>query len=241
MKKIFLFLILFAASWQLPAVWNGAETDKLLNMMKQATDPFGKASEIKSFEVQTECRILNVNCRIKVYFKAPDKLRQEISINDAPPSVRVFDGEKAAEMQSSGEIEIMEEADASAMKISALMSDPAADWKKIFYRFEVADELEIYENRKYIAVSGFFHPESNQTPYKFLVDPDTYLVIYMFKTIYESNIPINSVNHNLEFKTLNNMVIPTRHKLDFLGLKTEASVASFKVNIPYPDTFFRLY
>lgn len=230
-------LILFSSSY---AEWSAERTAAFIREVQIAADPHDTGKNIKSMRILTEGTILKLNIKInsETIFKIPDKMKQTVEMVGLQSTSIYFNGKEGWKIDSIGGKSPLEDAALREIIFSVKMLNPANKWTDIFDKISIADELEEYNGKKYIAVTGSFSPDKKLFPCKFLIDPDTNLTIYTFiKTTSELG-DIETITHNIEFKKIHGLMMPVKSVQTVLNMQFESVLKLFTINQNYPDSVF---
>ena len=238
MIKILLLICLLFSFAHCFSEWDTEKTAALLQDIKRAADPDDIGKNIKTMRKKSEGTFLNIRMLNDTYFKSPDKIKQTVETENLQNATVYFDGRKAVRVDSLDGNTVLENEALENFKFSVKLMNPSMSWDKIFDKISVADELEERNGKKYIAVTGSFSSDKKLPPCKFLVDPESKLVIYSFIKTPSALGMIESVTYNLEFKKLHGMVIPVKTVQSMLLMKFEFTLTDFVINQDYPDSMF---
>ena len=238
MIKILLLICLFFSFAHCFSEWDTKKTAALLHEIKRAADPDDIGKNIKTMRKKSEGTFLNIRMLNDTFFKSPDKIKQTVETENLQNATVYFDGRKAVRVDSLDGNTVLENEALENFKFSVKLMNPSMSWDKIFDKISVADDLEERNGKKYIAVTGSFSSDKKLPPCKFLVDPESKLVIYSFMKTPSALGMIESVTHNLEFKKLHGMVIPVKTVQSMLLMKFEFTLTDFVINQDYPDSMF---
>ena len=238
MIKILLLICLLFSFAHCFSEWDTGKTAALLQDIKRAADPDDIGKNIKTMRKKSEGTFLNIRMLNDTYFKSPDKIKQTVETENLQNATVYFDGRKAVRVDSLDGNTVLENEALENFKFSVKLMNPSMSWDKIFDKISVADELEERNGKKYIAVTGSFSSDKKLPPCKFLVDPESKLVIYSFIKTPSALGMIESVTYNLEFKKLHGMVIPVKTVQSMLLMKFEVTLTDFVINQDYPDSMF---
>lgn len=238
MIKILLLICLLFSFAHCFSEWDTEKTAALLQDIKRAADPDDIGKNIKTMRKKSEGTFLNIRMLNDTYFKSPDKIKQTVETENLQNATVYFNGRKAVRVDSLDGNTVLENEALENFKFSVKLMNPSMSWDKIFDKISVADELEERNGKKYIAVTGSFSSDKKLPPCKFLVDPESKLVIYSFIKTPSALGMIESVTYNLEFKKLHGMVIPVKTVQSMLLMKFEFTLTDFVINQDYPDSMF---
>lgn len=238
MIKILLLICLLFSFAHCFSEWDTRKTAALLQDIKRAADPDDIGKNIKTMRKKSEGTFLNIRMLNDTYFKSPDKIKQTVETENLQNATVYFDGRKAVRVDSLDGNTVLENEALENFKFSVKLMNPSMSWDKIFDKISVADELEERNGKKYIAVTGSFSSDKKLPPCKFLVDPESKLVIYSFIKTPSAFGTVEAVTHNIEFKKLNGLVIPVKTVQSMLLMKFEFTLTDFVINQDYPDSMF---
>lgn len=240
MKKTIIFLLAAFSFSMLSAVWDAQKTDKFLQDMAKAVDPDGSSRNIKSFEMIMDCTLqpLNMKMQNSLYYKMPNKIKNVSIVPNIQTETLYFNGTKGVKVSTLGGVTPLEGKVLEEVKFSAAEMNPAKNLKDIFHKIEIADAPELRDGKKYVAVNCYSKPETGLFPKKYLVDPQSKLIIYSFSKSNTELGAVEGVTRVLKYKKMHGLMVAATVEQSMMNIKMITNIISFKVNTAYPDSFF---
>lgn len=240
MKKTIIFMLTMFSFVMLSAAWDAQKTDDFLKAMERAVDPDGVSKKIKSFEIMQECTALPVNIKMQsqLFYKLPGKMKNIITVPNIQTTTVYYDGKNGIKVDSLGGVSPLEGKVLEETKISVMEMNPTKSLRDIFDKIEIEDQMELRDGKKYIVVICSFKPEKGLFPKKYLVDPESKLIVYSIGKSSTEMGTIESVTRAIEFKKMHGVMMAVKVEQSMMGMKIAGSLKYFNINTEYPDSFF---
>ncbi|MBR2509299.1 MAG: hypothetical protein IKB71_06085 [Lentisphaeria bacterium] len=240
MKKAVIFLLAVFSFATLFGAWDAQKTDKFLDAMAKAVDPDGNSKNIRTFEIMTECLIQPVNMKMQsqIFFKIPGKIKSVMSVPNISNTTLYFDGEKGFKVDTLAGVVPLEGKVLEETKLTALEMNPVKKLKDIFDKIEIDDQMEVRDGKKYVVVNCYPKPSSGLFPKKYLVDPQSKLIVYGISKSNTDMGVLEGVTRVLKFKKMHGVMMAEVVEQTMMNMKVIGTVKYFNVNTEYPDSFF---
>lgn len=214
MKKVLAAILAFGVFSSIYAEWSPEKTAAFIKEVEQAMDPDGKKKDIQIFFIAGSQDVpqLNLKTKYSLLYKSDKKWFHSASDGVIANTYYFCDG-KCVRVDTTGGIDVVrppvEDQEIELIKLAIayhcqLFSRYFGDVEKI----SIADELEEYKGKKYIAVTCSFSPEKKMPAQRILIDPVTKLPACLFTKVPPTNIEV--CREMRDYKKIHGILLPTQ-------------------------------
>lgn len=236
MKKVLSAVFALGLAFTVYAEWSPEKTAAFVKEVERVRDPEGKKKDVKTFSVVMSTKILKQNMTVQqtVVYKSEKKwkLSQKNGIVEA---TYYFSNGKCVCVNNLSGVSPVEGAQLEELKmyvrdIRGLFLGEFALYEKV----SIADELEEYNGKKYVAVTCSYPPAKKRPPLKCLYDPKTKLPAFVFMKDPSNNQEVKIIFQ--DYKKIHGILFSTK-QINITN-QIEVKYEKITVNENYPDSMF---
>lgn len=235
-KKVLSAVFALGLAFTVYAEWSPEKTAAFLKEVGKTMDPEGKKKDIKTFTVVMSLYYPKEGLKIQqtVVYKSDKKwkLIQKIPHQEI---TYYFSNDKCVSVDTLAGVSPVDDATLEMQKMHIKNARYMFDSPEHDEKVSIADKLEEYNGKKYIAVTYFF-PAQKLPPQKCLIDPNTKLPAYVLWKDASINQEMKLVYQ--DYKKIHGILFATKRIISSNSVQYECKCEKITVNENYPDSMF---